>query len=185
MNPKQPQSPHHSARAVEAYDHIVDRLRERLDAVGSYSWDYLQQQLEDAAESERATSDLDDAELDQVKSYINRDLAQMGYYLHETGAGIAAWLKFDLNLLERKVMERLLSLADTTRVDYQLLTEQLNHDDDQYVAGEITAPGTLQCTGCGATQTLHRTAIVLPCEKCGSALFSRRAGFAGAKSERK
>jgi len=165
--------PQHSDQAPEAYDRILDRLRERLDRAGTHSWDYLQEQIEEAAEIELAAEEMTRDEMDLLKAYIRRDLTQLGYYIHETGAGVAAWLHFDLDVLERKVVDRLLDLADRTRVELELLREQLAHGENEYLAGEITAPGTLECRVCGATQVLTRTSVIQSC-RCGSVVFTRR-----------
>ncbi|MBR9882337.1 zinc ribbon-containing protein [Marinobacterium lacunae] len=162
----------HAPEAPEAYDRILDRLRERLDKAGTYSWDYLQEQIEEAAEIELAAEEMTRDEMDLLKAYIRRDLGQMGYYMHETGAGIAAWLHFDLDILERKVVDRLLDLADRTRIDIELLREQLAHGENEYIAGEITAPGTLKCQVCGTPQVLTQTSAIQPCS-CGSVVFAR------------
>ncbi|MBS98173.1 MAG: metalloendopeptidase [Oceanospirillaceae bacterium] len=165
--------PKHSSKAPEAYDRILDRLTERLDKAGEYSWDYIQEQIEDAAELELAAEEMTRDEVDLLKAYIRRDLKQLGYYIHETGAGVAAWLHFDLNILERQVIDRLLAVADRTRIDYELLREQLEHGENEYLAGEITAPGTLECRVCGAAQQLTETSKIEPCG-CGAVVFSRR-----------
>jgi predicted RNA-binding Zn-ribbon protein involved in translation (DUF1610 family) len=172
MNDNNNRTPEHSSGAPEAYNRILDRLRERLDRAGEYSWDYLQQQIEEAAEIELAAEEMTRDEMDLLKAYIRRDLDQLGYYIHETGSGLAAWLNFDLDILEQKMLQRLLDLADRTRVDYELLREQLGHSENEYLAGEITAPGTLECLACGETQRLTRTSAIQPC-RCGAVLFRR------------
>lgn len=172
MSKQDKHPPEHSASAPEAYNRILDRLRERLDKASEYSWEYLQEQIEDAAEVELAAKEMTRDELDLLKAYLRRDLGQLGYYIHETGAGVAAWLNFDLDVLEQKMVQRLKDLADRTLVDYELLREQLGHGEKEYLAGEITAPGTLQCQVCGARQRLTRTSAIQPCS-CGSVLFRR------------
>jgi hypothetical protein len=39
--------------------------------------------------------------------------------------------------------------------------------------GEITGPGALACTRCGATLQLARTATVPPCPRCATTEFTR------------
>lgn len=173
MSKSDKRPPEHSEQAPEAYDRILDRLRERLDKAGTLSWDYLQEQIEEAAELELAAEDMTRDEMDLLKAYIRRDLTQLGYYIRETGAGVAAWLHFDLDVLERKVVDRLLDLADRTRIELELLREQLAHGENEYLAGEITAPGTLECQVCGTSQVLTQTSVIQPCS-CGSVVFARR-----------
>ncbi|TCK06892.1 zinc ribbon-containing protein [Marinobacterium mangrovicola] len=173
MSSHDKKSPKHSPDAPSAYDRILDRLRERLDKAGENSWDFIQQQIEEAAEIELAAEEMTRDEMDLLKAYIRRDLVQLGYYIHETGAGVASWLHFDLDVLERTAMDRLLDLADRTRVGLELLREQLDHGENEYIAGEITIPGTLECAICGEAQCLTSTSVIEPCG-CGSVVFLRR-----------
>ncbi len=173
MDNNENRTPKHSPSAPAAYDRILDRLRERLDKASEYSWDYLQQQIEEAAEVELAAEEMTRDEMELIKAYVRRDLSQLGYYIHETEAGVAAWLHFDLNVLERRIAERLLDLADRTRVEQELLREQLEHGENQYLAGEIAAPGTLECQVCGQQQRLTESSVIQPCS-CGAVVFTRR-----------
>src|SRR5690554_8099634 len=81
-------TPQHSQQASRAYDRVLERLRQRLDEAGEVSWDYLQQQIEEAAELELAAEEMTRDEIELMKAYLRRDLKQLGYYAHETGDGI-------------------------------------------------------------------------------------------------
>lgn len=182
MSKQEKRPPEHSAAAPEVYNRILDRLLTRLDKASEYSWEYLQKQVEEAAEIELAAEEMTRDEMDLLKAYVRRDLGQLGYYVHETGAGIAAWLNFDLDVLEQKMVQRLKELADRTLVDYELLREQLGHGEREYLAGEITAPGTLQCQVCGELQRLTHTSVIQPCS-CGAVLFRRCPASADQQSQ--
>ena len=173
MSTQDPQTPKHSDKAPAAYDRVLEQLRKRLDDAGEVSWDFLQQQIEEAAEVELAAEEMTRDEVELLKAYLRRDLKQLGYYAHETGEGVAAWLHFDLDFLEQKVKQSLLDLADKTRVQHELLREQLAHDEDQYLAGEVSAPGTLRCLQCGEQQQLKATDHIQPCGNCGALVFER------------
>lgn len=173
MSKQETNSPQHSEKAPAAYDRILQQLRQRLDKAGEVSWEYLQEQIEEAAEIELAAEEMTRDEVDLLKAYLRRDLKQLGYYAHETGEGVAAWLHFDLDVLEQKIKQSLLDLADKTRVQHELLREQLAHAEDQYLAGEVSAPGTLRCLQCGETQQLKATDRIQPCSNCGAVVFER------------
>lgn len=173
MSTQDPQTPKHSDKAPAAYDRVLEQLRQRLDDAGEVSWDFLQQQIEEAAEMELAAEEMTRDEVELLKAYLRRDLKQLGYYAHETGEGLAAWLHFDLDILEQKIKQSLLDLADKTRVQHELLREQLAHDEDQYLAGEVSAPGTLRCLQCGEQQQLKATEHIQPCAACGALVFER------------
>ncbi|MDY6890130.1 MAG: metalloendopeptidase [Pseudomonadota bacterium] len=173
MKRDEPKTPNHSEGAPHAYDRVLERLRQRLDEAGEVSWEYLQQQIEEAAELELAAEEMTRDEIELMKAYLRRDLKQLGYYAHETGEGIAAWLHFDLGVLEEKMRQALLELADKTRIEQELLREQLAHDEDHYLAGEVSAPGTFRCLQCGQTQQLEASDKIAPCSHCGAVVFAR------------
>ena len=155
------------------YNRVLDRLQESLEKAELNSWDYLQEKIEEAVELELAAEEMTRDEMDLLTAYLKRDLKQLGYYAHETGEGIAAWLNFDLNILEKTVMDKLLALADQTRIDQERLREQLANEEDEYVAGEVAAAGTFQCQACVQNQRLLQTDILKACESCGATLFKR------------
>lgn len=173
MTKQDPQTPQHSPKAPAAYDRVLEQLRKRLDDAGEVSWDFLQQQIEEAAEVELAAEEMTRDEVELLKAYLRRDLKQLGYYAQGTSEGLAAWLHFDLDYLEQKVKQSLLDLADKTRIQHELLREQLSHDEDQYLAGEVSAPGTLRCLQCGHTQQLRATDRIQSCGNCSAVVFER------------
>lgn len=177
MNETNKKAVQHSEIAPAAYDRILDRLRRSLDEAGETTWESLQSRITEAIELEMAAEAMTRDEMDLLNAYIERDLKQIGYYAHEAGEGIAAWLNFDLNALETAVSNRLWDLADKTRVQHELLREQLSHDDQQYLAGEITLPGRLVCVNCGEHQLLIRSAAIEPCEECHGVIFERSPRF--------
>ena len=155
------------------YDRVLLRLTKDLKNSDAPSWDVLQEKIHDAVELEMAAAEMTRDELDLLKAYLFRDLKKLGYYAHETGEGIAAWLKFDLNALEVNLVEQLKSIADQTRIGQEELRERLDHDEDQYLAGELATVGTLECLNCGDQVTLQKTEKLRECSSCQSKFFKR------------
>ena len=166
------------------YDRVLDRLRRDLESAEHRSWDYLQQKIEEAVELELTAEEMTRDEMDLLSAYLKRDLKKLGYYAHETGEGVAAWLNFDLNILETKVAQQLLDLADRTRIGIAELDQRLTHGEEQYSAGEVAAAGTFSCIICGDQLILTKTSRLEPCKKCGSEAFIRSvAPWSGEQSE--
>jgi ribosomal protein S27AE len=155
------------------YDRVLLRLTKDLKSTDAASWDLLQEKIHDAVELEMAAAEMTRDEADLLKAYLFRDLKKLGYYAHETGEGIAAWLKFDLNALEQTFVEQLKAIADQTRIGQEELRERLDHDEDQYLAGELATVGTLECLNCGTQITLAKTDKLESCDKCHSKFFKR------------
>lgn len=169
-----PHKPEHKTdRATTAYDRILKRLLDDLEDAEIRSWDYLQERIEEAAKMELTAEEMTRDEMDLLTAYLKRDLKRLGYYAHETGEGIAAWLHFDLNILEQRMVDLLMGLADRTRIDQETLRERLEHGEDDYMAGEIATAGTLACLNCGATQELTETSRIDVCNTCGKGYFRR------------
>ncbi|MFW1676625.1 zinc ribbon-containing protein [Pontibacter sp. JAM-7] len=162
-----------SQLSAKDYDRVLQRLTRTLEQAEVQSWDVLQEQIREAAELELAAEEMTKDELSLLTAYLQRDLKTMGFYAHETGRGIAAWLKFDLDALEGTLAGLLTKVADQTRVAHEELRERIGHADEQYMAGELATAGTLHCLGCGAEQILVKTGKLQPCGKCGERFFSR------------
>ncbi|UTW02974.1 metalloendopeptidase [Amphritea atlantica] len=155
------------------YDRVLSRLRKDLESAEHRSWDYLQDKIEEAVELELAAEEMTRDEMDLLSAYLKRDLKQLGYYAHETGEGIAAWLHFDLNVLEQTVARQLMDLADRTRIGITELEQRLAEGEDHYAAGDTAAAGTFVCVACGEQVTNTHTARLKVCPKCGSETFTR------------
>ncbi|MDO6565045.1 metalloendopeptidase [Amphritea sp. 1_MG-2023] len=158
----------------EQYDRVLDRLRQDIASAEHWSWDYLQEKIEAAVALELAAEDMTRDEMDLLSAYLKRDLKQLGYYAHETGEGVAAWLNFDLDFLEQTVATQLMDLADRTRIGITELQQRLAEGDDQYAAGDIAAPGTFSCVACGESVVHTATSRLEACPQCGSETFTRQ-----------
>lgn len=156
------------------YDRVLRRLREELASAEEESWDFLQQKIEEAVELELAAEEMTRDEMDLLSAYLKRDLKKLGYYAHETGEGIAAWLNFDLDVLEQTIASELMGLADQTRIGITELQQRLAEGEEQYRAGEIAAAGTFVCTECGESVRQTHTQRLVACQKCGSETFTRQ-----------
>ncbi len=155
------------------YDRVLSRLRADLESVEYRSWDYLQKKIEEAVELELTAEEMTRDEMDLLSAYLKKDLKQLGYYAHETGEGIAAWLNFDLNALEQEVARQLMDLADRTRIGITELEQRLSEGEDHYMAGDTAAAGTFTCVDCGERVTNTSTSRLQACPKCGSVTFLR------------
>ncbi|WP_207063350.1 zinc ribbon-containing protein [Motiliproteus sp. SC1-56] len=170
---RKPDRPEHSAKAPEIYNRLLERVYLSVEGLEEKSWPFIKRKIEEAAEVELAAEEMTREEMDLLQAYLKRDLKDLGAFAHKTGEGLAAWLKFDLNVLEQRVADMLGSLADRTRIDYTELQQRLDHGPEDYLAGEVAGVGTLRCLDCGSLVSLHRTAVLEPCHDCGCHYFHR------------
>lgn len=170
---RKPLIPDSPASAPAAYERILERLYSSVEQVEQNSWPFLEEKIREAAEVELAAEEMTREELDLLQAYLQRDLVDLGYFIHKTGEGVAAWLKFDLNILELKFGEMLTGLADKTRLDHAYLEQRLAHGPEEYIAGEVATVGTLRCMNCGTLVALEQTALIEPCHECATEYFHR------------
>lgn len=112
-------------------------------------------------------------EAEQVAFYLRRDLHDMAQFLEEDEeAEPSDWLSFDLKLLESRIWETFLSIADKTRVELATFSQRLEYPSE-YAAGEITGLGTLECSACGNCLHFYKAEVIPVCSECGSRNYMR------------
>ena len=94
-------------------------------------------------------------------------------YVHETGGSAGDWLRIDLALVERQLLDLLFSIADKTRLETLELDQKIHHGPSQYISGEIATAGVLRCLECDHMLSLTETTRLEPCSACGSHYFER------------
>jgi hypothetical protein len=173
IEPSKHRSPKHSENAPEVYYRLLERVYLSVENFEERSWPFIKEKIEEAAEVELAAEEMTREELGLLTAYLRRDLKDLGIFAHRTGEGVAAWLKFDLNALEQRVVDMLKSLADKTRIEQTELQQRLEHGPEDYISGEIAGVGTLRCLECGCLARLPRIARIEPCHECGNRYFHR------------
>ncbi|WP_083704768.1 zinc ribbon-containing protein [Motiliproteus sp. MSK22-1] len=163
----------HSKNAPAVYNRLLERVYLALEGFEEKSWPFIKKKIEEAAEVELAAEEMTKDELNLLQAYLKRDLKDLGYYAHKTGEGVASWLKFDLNILEQRIVDMLKGMADKTRVEQVELNQLLEHGPEDYIAGEVSGVGTLRCLDCGSLVQLTKTAVIEPCHQCNSHYFHR------------
>lgn len=169
-------SSNHS-RWVAAYRQMMERVKHRLqdlEQAEKAAFPQLSASIEHAAEKAVELGELTREEARLIGSYLQRDWEDAGQYLTVTGRDLGAWLRFDLELLEDRLLEFLQRGVDQSRLDLLAFeTPPVDAESELYRCGEITGPGTLQCEECGAWVAFHAPAAIGPCTVCGSQRFLR------------
>ncbi|MEZ5582730.1 MAG: zinc ribbon-containing protein [Candidatus Competibacteraceae bacterium] len=169
------ESSQHNRKLVSAYDRMVERVKTLLDELEQAEKEALpnlHRSIEHAAEKAVELGELTREEAHQVGAYLKRDLQDAGHYLAETGHDLNTWLRFDLELIEERLLEFFASAADKTRLELLSFSETIERAS-HYTSGEITGPGTLQCDQCGKPLAFHATAVIPNCPACGATVFTR------------
>ena len=156
---------------------VFKRILEQLSRSGLSAADnstaMIKKMVDDAIELEQAAEQMSSDGVHLLSEYVARDLSSLAHYLHMTGEGVAAWLKFDLDYLEQSSKEQFLRLADKSVLDNLLLNEKLACDAQQYLTGEVCLYGTLRCLNCGSEHRVIQIEVIEPCKDCQSDCFER------------
>ncbi len=166
-----------SSRWVEAYQQMMERVKHRLqdlEQAEKAAFPQLSASIEHAAQKAVEMGELTREEAQLIGRYLQRDWEDAGQYLTVTGRDLGAWLRFDLELLEDRLLEFFERGVDQSRLDLLAFeTPPIDIESEPYHCGEITGPGTLQCEGCGAWVAFHAPAAIGSCTVCGGGNFLR------------
>ena len=163
---------------VEAYNRMMARVRDSIDNAEANAMPTLQKAIEQAKDQATHLGEVSLEEAEEIGNYIKRDINDAAEYLMETSHEFSEWLMLDIDIIEQKVLELFLSVADKTRIEL----EQLSHTTcnisaetkkSEYRSGEITGPGSLICANCGQMIQFNTTGSIPECNQCGGDVFKR------------
>ncbi len=157
---------------TRAYDRMLAHIREAWDS--NPGKESLQHFIDSAREKAVAVGEITREEADKLAAFIRRDLEDAARFLDkEETREFVDWLRFDIALIEDRLLELFTSVADRTKLAYIRLQEQASHAND-YHSGEVTSIGTLYCQDCGQALHFKKTSHIPPCPKCHGSRFRRR-----------
>ncbi|MBL8251940.1 MAG: zinc ribbon-containing protein [Candidatus Competibacter sp.] len=167
-------------RLVRAYDRMVERVKTRLEELEQAekaAFPRLSASIEHAAEKAVALGELTREEARLLGGYLKRDLEDAGQHLATTGRDLRDWMRFDLELIEERLLDFFRRGVDQSRLDLSAFeTPPEAVEAELYRSGEVTGPGTLRCEQCGDRAVFHAPALIKPCRACGGAVFARVPG---------
>jgi len=165
---------HLSPRAQVIYHQMMQRVSEQLGKDDSVTSARLDQEIQDALNGQRTPDGLTEEELTLLGRYMKDDLEYLLYERKDSLGELREWLQLDMSLLEHELADKLLSVADQTRIDNLELLQKLENEDAGYfLVGELATEGTLRCASCGHMVCLTEPTTVEPCTACQSHYFQR------------
>ncbi|MEY3218806.1 MAG: hypothetical protein RIT27_163 [Pseudomonadota bacterium] len=153
-------------RNSHAYQSMMQHLRDLTH------WKSLRDQLDQAVEKVVTLEELTREEADKISDYIQRDVEDAAKFIVETRQDLAAWLRFDINLLEEKLLEMFKHAVDHTQLELNKLADQAEIATHWH-SSEIIGLGTLQCEQCGKLLHFQKPAKIPLCPQCQHNQFSR------------
>jgi Na+/phosphate symporter len=159
-------------RLAAAYEKMLERVDEAFEKAQETTLPALKENIEHAREKAIELGELTREEAEKIAGYLERDMKDAGEFLAESGEEFRNWMRFDIELIEDRLLEMFASVADQTRVELSKLAEQARQAST-YHTGEITGPGTLVCSGCGKELHFQKTGHIPPCGKCHGTEYKR------------
>jgi len=159
-------------KMVDAYEHMLERTRSMIDRAEKETVPAFREMLTKARDNMVELGELTREEAAKVAEYVERDVKDAASYIAETGEDLRKWWRFDLDLIEQRMLETFSAVADQTSLQLRSWAEQARRAN-LYRTGEISGPGTLVCTACGAEMHMQKTGRIPPCPKCHATGFRR------------
>ncbi|MCP3866609.1 MAG: zinc ribbon-containing protein [Gammaproteobacteria bacterium] len=159
-------------RMTEAYESMLGRVDEMLEKAESRTIPTLKKSIEQAREKAVELNELTREEADKLAVYLERDMQDAARFLSETGDELREWWLFDVELVERRLLELFASVADRTSIELDKFANQAL-EASLYHTGEVTGPGTLVCVECGKTLSFHKAGHIPPCPGCRTTRYRR------------
>jgi len=164
---------------IKAYNQMMSRVRDTIDNAEAHAIPTLQKAIEHAKKQALHLGEVTAEEADEIGNYIKRDINDAAEYLMESSHEFSEWLMLDIEIIEQKVLELFLSVADKTRIELEQFsrpgcnTENTEQEITIYKSGEITGPGSLVCTKCQQMIQFNTTGTIPVCSQCENTLFER------------
>jgi len=164
---------------IKAYNQMMSRVKDTIDNAEAHAIPTLQKAIEQAKKQALHLGEVTAEEADEIGNYIKRDINDAAEYLMESSHEFSEWLMLDIEIIEQKVLELFLSVADKTRVELEQFshpnckTDNMQQETTVYKSGEITGPGSLICTNCQQMIQFSTTGTIPECSQCKHTLFQR------------
>ncbi len=159
-------------RLTDAYENMLERVHDAMQTTKQSALPGLREYLGEVREKMVELEELTKEEAETIAGYLERDIKDAASYLAETGEQLSAWWRFDKQLVEDRLLEMFINVADQTKLELDKLAEQARAAST-YRTGEVTGPGTLICKDCGKALQFHKTGHIPPCSGCQGTSFRR------------
>jgi predicted RNA-binding Zn-ribbon protein involved in translation (DUF1610 family) len=158
---------------LRAYDDMMVRVKTAIEEAEENTLPAIKRHIAKARDTAVELEELTREEAERIAFFLERDLMDAGRHMAESGHELGDWLRFDIGLIEDRLLDALLKAADHTRLDMLQFEEDLE-EGPSYNTGEVTGPGTLECVSCGTDIRFHATGYIPACPTCGHTVFRRR-----------
>lgn len=108
---------------ISAYNQMMNDMRLAFNQADSSEMT-LQKALDMAKHQATHIGIITAEEAHEIGEYIKRDINDAAEFMMESSAEFYDWLMLDIDMIERKVMELFLSVADHTRIELEQFKQE-------------------------------------------------------------
>jgi predicted RNA-binding Zn-ribbon protein involved in translation (DUF1610 family) len=159
-------------KLIAAYDTMMERVDQFLDSAEQQALPALQRNIDKAKQQAIELKEVTKEEAEKIGDYLRRDLHDAAEHLEASGKEFSSWFSFDIKLVEDRILDLFVKVADKTRLELAQLAAQAKRAQE-YHTGEITSIGTLACQQCETLLHFKKTSRIPPCPKCHKTIFVR------------
>ena len=131
------QQPSPAERLTAAYNRMMERIRELMEDTEDKGIPTLEEGIKQAGNKAVELGEITREEAEKLGGWIKRDMEEATQYLASGGREFAAWLKFDIEQVEKRVLDVLLSVADRTKLELEAFERSM-----QVLARQLAATAT-------------------------------------------
>lgn len=157
---------------ASAYRRMMERVRATMEEAGSETLPQIQELIAQAKDKAVELGELSREEAERIGDYLRRDLTDAASYMSETGNALKEWMRFDLDLIEDRLLDMFSLMVDRTREELDRIAAAARESELLHT-GEVTAVGTLRCEECGKEIHFKGPGHIPPCPACRGTRFSR------------
>lgn len=154
------------------YQKMLERIKDFFEEAEGEFAPKIQYAIDAAKEKASELGELTREEAEKLAQYIQRDIHDAAEYLEEEGRELGDWLKFDVEMVEDKLLDVFSHAINTTSIELQQLKQRAEQENLWYM-GEVTGPGSFICTHCEHPLSFYHIQDIPACPKCGEGVFKR------------
>jgi len=110
-------------RLVDAYEEMLKRTKDGIEQANEAA-PKLRHMLEQVRDNMVELGELTREEAAKIADYVERDVEDAAHWLVETGDDLRNWWRFDLELIEQRMLDAFTSVADQTSLQLSQWAER-------------------------------------------------------------
>jgi len=105
-------------KLVDAYEHMLERIHHTFERAEQETIPAFRELLHKTRDNMVELGELTREEAHKVAEYVERDIEDAARYIAETSADLKSWWRFDLDLIEQRMLDIFSRVADQTSTSY-------------------------------------------------------------------